>query len=89
MIEDVAREVEIGKIYTGKVTKVEDFGCFVDIGVHEDGLVHISQLSNRRVKHPLDVVKVGDVVKVRVLDVDLKRKRIALTMRTDAPKAKK
>ncbi|MBQ8687522.1 MAG: RNA-binding transcriptional accessory protein [Ruminococcus sp.] len=83
------KDLKPGMELVGTVRNVIDFGCFVDIGVHEDGLVHISQLSNRRVKHPLDVVKVGEVVKVRVLDVDVKRKRIALTMRTDAPKAKK
>ncbi len=83
------KDLKVGMELVGTVRNVIDFGCFVDIGVHEDGLVHISQLSNRRVKHPLDVVKVGDVVKVRVLDVDVKRKRIALTMRTDAPKEKK
>lgn len=83
------KDLKPGMELVGTVRNVIDFGCFVDIGVHEDGLVHISQLSNRRVKHPLDVVKVGDVVKVCVLDVDLKRKRIALTMRSDAPKGKK
>lgn len=83
------KDLKPGMELVGTVRNVIDFGCFVDIGVHEDGLVHISQLSNRRVKHPLDVVKVGDVVKVRVLDVDLKIKRIALTMRSDAPKDKK
>ena len=83
------KDLKPGMELVGTVRNVIDFGCFVDIGVHEDGLVHISQLSNRRVKHPLDVVKVGEVVKVRVLDVDVKRKRIALTMRTDAPKDKK
>lgn len=83
------KDLKPGMELVGTVRNVIDFGCFVDIGVHEDGLVHISQLSNRRVKHPLDVVKVGDVVKVRVLDVDVKRKRIALTMRTDVTKAKK
>lgn len=66
----------------GTVRNVIDFGCFVDIGVHEDGLVHISQLCDKFVKHPLEVVKVGDVVKVRVLDVDVKRGRISLTMRS-------
>lgn len=55
---------------------------FVDIGVHEDGLVHLSQLCNRYVKHPSEVVSVGDIVNVRVLSVDLKKKRIALTMKT-------
>ena len=67
----------------GTVRNVIDFGAFVDIGVHEDGLVHISQICNRYIKHPLDAVKVGQVVKVRVLDVDVKRKRIGLTMRLD------
>ena len=70
-----------GEILTGTVRNVIDFGVFVDIGVHQDGLVHISQLSDHFVKHPLDVVKVGDVVKVRVLDVDLAKKRIALSMK--------
>ena len=60
-----------------------DFGAFVDIGVHQDGLVHISQLADRFVKHPLDVVKVGDIVDVRVLDVDVKREKISLTMRKE------
>jgi len=83
------KDLKPGMEFLGTVRNVIDFGCFVDIGVHEDGLVHISQLSNRHVKHPLDVVKVGDVVKVRVLDVDVKRKRIALTMRSDSPKNKK
>ena len=65
----------------GTVRNVIDFGAFVDIGVHEDGLVHISQLSNKFVKHPLDVVKVGQVVKVKVLSVDLKKNRISLSMK--------
>ncbi len=77
------KDLKPGMELVGTVRNVIDFGCFVDIGVHEDGLVHISQLSNRRVKHPLDVVKVGQVVKVWVLEVDVKRKRIALTMRQD------
>ena len=64
---------------------MERFGAFVDIGVHEDGLVHISQLCDRYIQHPSQVVKVGDVVKVRVLSVDLRRKRIGLTMRLDSP----
>ena len=71
----------------GTVTNVTRFGAFVDIGVHQDGLVHISQLADRFVENPRDIVKTGDVVSVRVLEVDLKRKRIALTMRQkDAPK---
>lgn len=65
----------------GTVRNVIDFGAFVDIGVHQDGLVHVSQLANRRVAHPLDVVKVGDIVKVRVLSVDTEKKRISLTMK--------
>ena len=65
----------------GTVRNVSDFGAFIDIGVHQDGLVHISQLSNKFVKHPLDVVKVGDIVEVSVLEVDEKRKRISLSMK--------
>ncbi len=65
----------------GTVRNVIDFGVFVDIGVHQDGLVHISQLADRYVKHPLDVVKVGDIVNVRVLEVDTAKKRISLTMK--------
>ena len=60
---------------------VIDFGAFVDIGVHEDGLVHISKICNRFIKHPSEVLKVGDVVKVWVVSVDIPKKRIALTMR--------
>ena len=70
-----------GSVVAGRVVRMESFGAFVDIGVHEDGLVHISQLADRFVKNPFEVVKVNDVVKVRVLDVDLKRGRISLTMR--------
>jgi len=62
---------------------------FVDIGVHEDGLVHISQITSRYIKHPLEAVKVGEVVKVRVLDVDVKRSRISLTMRLNPEEEKK
>ncbi len=70
-----------GMILTGTVRNIVDFGAFVDIGVHQDGLVHISQMSRKRIRHPLDVVRVGDVVKVQVLSVDLARKRISLTMK--------
>lgn len=77
------KDLTPGMELMGTVRNVIDFGCFVDIGVHEDGLVHISQICNRYIKHPLEAVKVGDVVKVRVLDVDVKRKRIALTMKLD------
>ncbi len=70
-----------GMVLTGTVRNVIDFGAFVDIGVHQDGLVHISQLADKFVKHPMDVVKTGDIVKVRVLSVDVNKKRIALTMK--------
>ena len=66
---------------TGTVRNVTDFGAFVDIGVHQDGLVHISQISSRFIRHPSEVLKVGDVVTVWVLSVDLQKKRIALTMK--------
>lgn len=65
----------------GTVRNVIDFGAFVDIGVHQDGLVHISQICDRYIKHPLDVLSVGDIVKVKILDVDVKKKRISLTMK--------
>ena len=77
------KDLKPGMELMGTVRNVIDFGCFVDIGVHEDGLVHISQICNRYIKHPLEAVKVGEVVKVRVLDVDVNRKRIALTMKLD------
>ncbi len=76
-LEDLKPDMEL----TGTVRNVIDFGAFVDIGVHQDGLVHISQLADRFVKHPSEVVKVGDVVKVRVMSVDVAKKRISLTMR--------
>lgn len=75
------KDLKPGMELVGTVRNVIDFGAFVDIGVHEDGLVHISQLCNRYIKHPLEAVKVGEVVKVKVLDVDINRKRIALTMK--------
>ena len=71
----------------GTVTNVAAFGAFVDIGVHQDGLVHVSQLADRFVKDPHEVVKAGDVVKVRVVEVDMKRKRIGLSMRKDGDDA--
>ncbi|MBQ3074763.1 MAG: S1 RNA-binding domain-containing protein, partial [Clostridia bacterium] len=74
-------DLKEGQVYQGVVRNVVDFGAFVDIGVHQDGLVHISQLSDRFVKHPSQVVSVGDTVKVAVLGVDLKRKKISLTMK--------
>ncbi len=77
------KDLKPGMELMGTVRNIVDFGCFVDIGVHEDGLVHISRICNRYIKHPLEAVKVGEVVKVWVLDVDMKRKRISLTMRPE------
>ena len=74
-------DLKPGMVLTGTVRNVIDFGAFVDIGVHQDGLVHVSQLSETFVKHPMDVVKTGDIVKVKVLDIDLNKKRISLTMK--------
>ncbi|TPE22123.1 RNA-binding transcriptional accessory protein Tex [Clostridium perfringens] len=77
------KDLKPGMILMGTVRNVSDFGAFVDIGVHQDGLVHKSQMADKFVKHPLDIVKVGDVVEVRILDVDLKRKRISLSMKKE------
>lgn len=76
-------DLKPGMILEGSVTNVANFGAFVDIGVHQDGLVHISALANKFVKDPRDIVKTGDIVSVKVLEVDLERKRISLTMRLD------
>ena len=81
-VEEIT-DLKPGMLLEGTVTNVAAFGAFVDIGVHQDGLVHVSQLADRFVKDPNEVVKVGDVVKVRVTEVDVKRKRIGLTMRKD------
>lgn len=81
-VEEIT-DLKVGMILEGSVTNVANFGAFVDIGVHQDGLVHISMLSNSFVEDPHSVVKAGDVVKVKVLEVDVIRKRIALTMRLD------
>lgn len=75
------KDLKAGMIITGTVRNVTDFGAFVDIGVHQDGLVHISNISDKFISHPTDVLKVGDIVKVKVLDVDIERKRISLTMK--------
>ena len=72
-----------GDVIPAKVTHMETFGAFVDIGVKQDGLIHISQFGAKFIKHPMEVVAVGDIITVRVLDVDLRRGRIALTMRKD------
>ena len=79
------KDLKPGMPLTGTVRTVVDFGVFVDIGVHQDGLVHISQVCDRFIKHPSEVVAVGDIVKVVVLDVDEKKKRISLSMK-QAPK---
>jgi uncharacterized protein len=85
-IDDI-KDLKPGMILEGTVTNVAAFGAFVDIGVHQDGLVHLSQLADRFVKDAHEVVKAGDVVKVRVVDVDIPRKRIALTMRASDERA--
>ena len=78
---EAIKDLEPGMLLEGVVTNVTNFGAFVDIGVHQDGLVHVSAIANRFVKDPAEVVKAGDIVKVKVVEVDLARKRIALTMR--------
>ena len=75
------KDLTPGMILKGTVRNVIDFGAFVDIGVHQDGLVHISQITDKFIKHPLEAVSVGDIVEVKVLDVDVPKKRISLTMR--------
>ena len=84
---DDLKDLRPGMMLEGTVTNVAAFGAFVDIGVHQDGLVHVSQLADRFVKDPHEVVKAGDVVKVRVVDVDIPRKRIGLTMRREGGEA--
>ncbi len=88
-VDDI-KDLKVGMLLEGTVTNVAAFGAFVDIGVHQDGLVHVSQLADRFIKDPHEVVKAGDVVKVRVTEVDVPRKRIGLTMRKDggAPAAR-
>ena len=77
------KDLKPGMILKGTVRNVIDFGVFVDIGVHQDGLVHISQITDKYIEHPLEAVSVGDIVDVKVMDVDLTKKRISLTMRID------
>ena len=79
------KDLKPGMQMKGTVRNVIDFGVFVDIGVHQDGLVHISQITNRYIKHPSEVLQVGDVVDVWVISVDVEKKRISLTMKQ--PKA--
>jgi len=76
-------DLQPGMLLEGVVTNVAAFGAFVDVGVHQDGLVHVSALANKFIKDPHEVVKPGQIVKVKVLDVDVKRQRISLTMRLD------
>ena len=78
------KDLKPGMVLTGTVRNVIDFGVFVDIGVHQDGLVHISQISNKFIKHPSEVLSVGDVVKVVALAVDEKKKRIGLSIKQAA-----
>ncbi|CAK8740035.1 Protein YhgF [Sodalis praecaptivus] len=80
---ETLQDLTQGIVLEGTVTNVTNFGAFVDIGVHQDGLVHISSLSDRFIDDPHKVVKAGDIVKVKVMDIDMARKRIALTMRLD------
>lgn len=80
---ETLEDLEPGMVLEGSVTNVTNFGAFVDVGVHQDGLVHISALSNTFIKDPREVVKAGDIVKVKVMEVDIPRKRIALSMRMD------
>ncbi|MDE6981988.1 MAG: S1 RNA-binding domain-containing protein, partial [Lachnospiraceae bacterium] len=75
------KDLTPGMVLKGTVRNVIDFGAFVDIGVHQDGLVHISQMCEKYIKHPLEVVSVGDIVEVKVMSVDLKKQRIQLTMK--------
>ncbi len=79
-------DLKPGMILKGTVRNVIDFGAFVDIGVHQDGLVHISQITDRFIKHPLEAVSVGDIVDVQIISVDILKKRIALTMKTNQTK---
>ena len=75
------KDLKEGMILKGTVRNVIDFGAFVDIGVHQDGLLHISQITNRFIKHPMEVLSIGDIIEVKVLSVDMERKQIKLTMK--------
>ena len=74
-------DLKVGMEVTGTVRNVVDFGAFIDIGVHQDGLVHISEITDRYIRHPSEVLKVGQIVQARVKDVDVKKNRIGLTMK--------
>jgi uncharacterized protein len=83
-VQDIS-DLKVGMVLEGTVSNVAAFGAFVDLGVHQDGLVHVSQLSNKFVKDAREIVKIGAIVTVRVVELDLARKRIALSLRLDAP----
>jgi uncharacterized protein len=80
---ETINDLKVGMVLEGVVSNVANFGAFVDVGVHQDGLVHISALTNKFISDPREVVKAGDIVKVKVLEVDVQRKRISFTMRLD------
>jgi uncharacterized protein len=77
------KDLKVGMILEGVVSNVANFGAFVDVGVHQDGLVHISAMTNKFISDPREVVKAGDIVKVKVMDVDVARKRVSFTMRLE------
>ena len=87
-VEDI-KDLKEGMVLEGTVSNVAAFGAFIDIGVHQDGLVHVSQLANKFVSDAREVVKTGDIVKVRVTEVDVARKRIGLSMKLDAAPARR
>jgi uncharacterized protein len=87
-VEDI-QDLKVDMVLEGTVSNVAAFGAFVDLGVHQDGLIHVSQLSNKFITDAREVVKTGDIVKVKVLEVDVPRKRISLTMKLDAAPVRK
>jgi uncharacterized protein len=87
-VEDI-KDLKVDMVLEGTVSNVAAFGAFVDLGVHQDGLIHVSQLSNKFVSDAREVVKTGDIVKVKVLEVDVLRKRISLTMKLDGAPARR
>jgi uncharacterized protein len=86
-VEDI-KDLKVDMVLEGTVSNVAAFGAFIDLGVHQDGLIHVSQLSNKFITDAREVVKTGDIIKVKVLEVDVARKRISLTMKMDAPVAR-
>jgi uncharacterized protein len=87
-VEDI-KDLKVDMVLEGTVSNVAAFGAFVDLGVHQDGLIHVSQLSNKFISDAREVVKTGDIIKVKVLEVDVARKRISLTMKMDGAPAKR